>query len=68
MKTLAPDSAPIDHAPAARWPVFLAAITAIAATYVYFLIFAEFAFLEFAARICNAGAFDLFDLAFQHRA
>ena len=49
MKTLAPDSAPIDHAPAARWPVFLAAITAIAATYVYFLIFAEFAFLEFAA-------------------
>jgi mono/diheme cytochrome c family protein len=31
------------------WPFFIASVAAIAATYVYFLIFAEFAFLEFAA-------------------
>ncbi|ATC64163.1 hypothetical protein CMV30_09455 [Nibricoccus aquaticus] len=54
MKTLAPDSSSASPAPAARWPVFLASVAAIAATYTYFLIFAEFAFLEFAAASLNA--------------
>jgi cbb3-type cytochrome c oxidase subunit II len=49
MKTLAPDSTSCSGTTTPRWPVLLASIAAIAATYVYFLIFAEFAFLEFAA-------------------
>jgi len=49
MKTLAPDSASYSGTATPTWPVFLAAVAAIAATYIYFLIFAEFAFLEFAA-------------------
>jgi mono/diheme cytochrome c family protein len=49
MKTPAPDHAILADFARPRWPVFLASVAAIAATYIYFLIFAEFAFLEFAA-------------------
>ena len=45
MKPPAPDL----PSAAPSWPVLLASIATIAATYIYFLIFAEFAFLEFAA-------------------
>ena len=49
MKTPAPDHAILADFARPRWPVFLASVAAIAATYIYFLVFAEFAFLEFAS-------------------